>query len=195
MIVIIGATELELKRLKKLYPNTYILGVGIANTAYNLTKLIYLNRKKINKVVMLGIGGGYRNKVDLLDICIANEEIIGDFGICYNNGKIEKLENENSIKLNSTIDIDCYKCKKGKFITVNCVTTDIKRINYYIKEYSPICENMEGYAGAYICKKEKIEFLEIRVISNFVGDRKNWKINESVDLLYEVGKNIIKTIS
>ena len=195
MLIIVGATHLELKRLKKFYPNTYELGIGMAKTAYNLLKIIYCNKNKIDKILMLGIGGGYRDKTDLLDICMAEEEINGDFGICYNNGKIEELNNENKIKINPFIKDNWFNFKKGTFITVNCVTTNNKRIEFYQKKYSPICENMEGFVAAYICKKEKIDFSEVRVISNFVGERKNWKTKEAVDILYETGKNIIKKVT
>ncbi len=190
MILIIGATELELKKLKKLYHNVFITGIGITNTAYNLTKIIYSNRNKIKKIFMLGIGGGFKNKINLLDICIATKEINADFGI-FLNGKIDKID-KNTVDLENSKYLNCIECKKGTFITVNCVTTDKKLLTFYEQEYSPICENMEGFAAAYICEKEKIDFYEIRVISNFVGERKNWKVKEAVDILYDVGKSIIK---
>ncbi len=191
MIAIIGATELEINNLKKLYKNTFITGIGLANTSYNLTKLIYSNKGKFNKIFMLGIGGGFKNKVNLLDICIATEEINADFGICFEN-KIELLDN-NKISLNFNYDeLKFLKFKTGPFITVNCVSTNKKIIEFYEKNYSPICENMEGYAAALICKSENIPFYEIRVISNFVGERENWRIKEALGILYDTGKKIIQ---
>ncbi len=194
MIAIVGATELEINNLKKIYKNTFITGIGLANTSYNLTKLIYSNKGKFNKIFMLGIGGGFKNKVNLLDICIASEEINGDFGICFEN-KIELLDKNKIFLKNVYNNLKFIKCKTGPFITVNCVTTNKNRIEFYEKNYSPICENMEGYAAALICKCENIQFYEIRVISNFVGERENWKIKEALEILYDTGKKIIKNFT
>ena len=190
MIAIIGATDLELKKLKKIYDNVYTFGIGLTTTAYNLTKFIYANKKRLKKIFMLGIGGGFKKRTNLLDICIATEEINADFGININD-EIEKID-DNTISLENHVDLLCDECKRGRFISVNCVTTNKKILEFYEKKYSPICENMEGYAAAYVCKREKIDFYEIRVISNYVGERENWKINKAVEILYEVGKNIIK---
>ena len=191
MIAVIGATELEIKNFKQMYKNTFVTGIGLTNTSYNLTKLIYTNKRKFEKIFMFGIGGGFKNRVNLLDICVASEEINGDFGICFEN-KVETLENNRIFLKDSCNDLKFLKCKTGPFITVNCVTINKKRIGFYEKNYSPICENMEGYAAALICKCEKIQFYEIRVISNFVGERENWKVKEAIEILYETGKEIIK---
>jgi futalosine hydrolase len=44
---------------------------------------------------------------------------------------------------------------------------------------------MEGAAVHYVCVREKIPFVQIRSISNYIGDRnkKNWKIKEAVGTL------------
>jgi futalosine hydrolase len=41
---------------------------------------------------------------------------------------------------------------------------------------------MEGAALHYVCLMEKIPFLQIRSISNYIGERnkKNWNMKESI---------------
>jgi futalosine hydrolase len=67
-------------------------------------------------------------------------------------------------------------------ITVNQITTTKKKTELYKKKYKGAIENMEGAAVHYVCLKENIPFVQIRSISNYVGDRnkKNWKIKEAV---------------
>ncbi len=41
---------------------------------------------------------------------------------------------------------------------------------------------MEGAAFHYVCLQEKIPFLQLRAISNYVGERNkaNWNLNEAI---------------
>jgi futalosine hydrolase len=58
----------------------------------------------------------------------------------------------------------------------------------------PVVESMEGAAFHYVCLMEKIPFLQLRGISNYVGERNkaNWKIRESIDAL---NQQLIKMIN
>ena len=56
---------------------------------------------------------------------------------------------------------------------------------------------MEGAAFHYACIQENIAFLQIRSISNFVGERvkTNWKMKEAIESLNENLINIIQKLS
>ena len=70
-------------------------------------------------------------------------------------------------------------------ITVN----EIKSSDFtgFQRNQLPVVESMEGAALHYVCLMEKIPFLQIRSVSNVMGDRdKNrWKIKEAIENLHE----------
>ena len=67
--------------------------------------------------------------------------------------------------------------KAGNFITVSAATGTYKRALELEKKFNAICENMEGAAIAQVCAIYKIPMLEIRGISNIVGERNKRKWN------------------
>ena len=69
-----------------------------------------------------------------------------------------------------------------KGISVNQITTDKKMIRFYKNHFDPSTESMEGAALHYVCLKEKIPFLQVRSISNYIGERnkKNWNMKDSI---------------
>ncbi|MEP6677290.1 MAG: futalosine hydrolase, partial [Ferruginibacter sp.] len=67
-------------------------------------------------------------------------------------------------------------------VTINKVTDDALQQQQLMATFDPILESMEGAAFHYVCLMEKIPFIQIRAISNYVGDRNkaNWKFKESI---------------
>ncbi len=70
------------------------------------------------------------------------------------------------------------KIKSGNFVTVSSATGAYKRALELKKKFNAICENMEGAAIAQVCAIYKIPMLEIRGISNIVGerDKRKWDL-------------------
>jgi futalosine hydrolase len=64
----------------------------------------------------------------------------------------------------------------------HCSPKSIARIK---KEFDPDIESMEGAAVFYVCLLEKIPFLEIRAISNYVDSRdtEKWDIPKATENL------------
>mgnify|MGYP001584131066 FL=1 len=67
------------------------------------------------------------------------------------------------------------RVEAGNFITVSSATGTYKRALELEKKFNAICENMEGAAIAQVCAIYKIPMLEIRGISNIVGERDKGK--------------------
>ncbi len=199
MNLILAATDMEIEYFRKIFNHKndilcYRIGIGIINSLYSTINILNSLNCNIRRIMLVGIGGGFENKVKLLDTCIASSEILGDFGICYDT-YIQPFDNYKiDVNFKKKSIIEKYNIIEGNFITVNCVSTNKKRIEFFQKKYSPVCENMEGFSLAYLCKKKKIDFIEIRTISNIVGDRENWKIKESIEKLNEIGEKFIKEI-
>jgi futalosine hydrolase len=78
-------------------------------------------------------------------------------------------------------------------VTVNKVSDSEIQKQQLIKTYNPAVESMEGAAFHYVCLQEKISFLQLRSISNHVGerDKSKWKIKDAIESLnHEITKTI-----
>ncbi len=70
-------------------------------------------------------------------------------------------------------------------VTVNEITTSSKRVHELIEKYGPVLESMEGAAFHYVCLQEDIPFVQLRAVSNFIGerDKSKWLIKEAIENL------------
>jgi len=186
---VVSATDFEIKPFKNKGVATLVTGIGIINSLFSVQEYLK-SHNNIKKILVTGIGGGFKGKVEIGEICIAKKEILGDFGVCFSN-RIEYIA-ENVLNIN--LELDKLPYKRGNFITVNCVTTKKEIIKFYEEKFSPICENMEGYAIAYLCRKLGIDFFEIRAISNFVGERNKWNTELAIEKLKNESEKIISEI-
>ena len=77
-------------------------------------------------------------------------------------------------------------------ITVNTITTTTT--NTYQLMYNAITESMEGAALHYVCLQNNMPFLQIRGLSNYIGERNKtlWKIEES---LHNIGLYLKKYVN
>jgi len=88
MILITAATEYEIKPLDQFlatvdHTEALITGMGPVETAARLSSYLTLHGSGIDAVWNIGVAGAYTDSgVALLDICLAQLEVLGDFGIC-----------------------------------------------------------------------------------------------------------------
>ncbi|MBP7558590.1 MAG: futalosine hydrolase, partial [Chitinophagaceae bacterium] len=70
-------------------------------------------------------------------------------------------------------------------ITVNQISTDIRQIDWYKKQWNPMLESMEGAALHLACLQQQIPFLQLRAVSNQVGvrDKSRWQLTASIESL------------
>ena len=180
-----------------------ISGIGINKTTYSLTKA--LNIKKYDFVIHIGIAGSYDNQLVLGSVVNIQSEAYGDMGIESQKGFTSlfdlNLINKNEFPftdgklINKTFIpqfFAAYPSLNG--VTVNSLST-IEKTNKKRKElFNAQIESMEGAAVFFTCMMEKIDFMEIRAISNYVGERdKNyWKIEEAIKNLNKVVSEFLK---
>jgi len=181
----------ESRRLKIMFHQG---GVGLLANAVSLMKLVY--EEKPDLIIQVGIAGCFRSHLNLGKVITIKEEILGDMGVQEDGKwkdifdlKLEKsgyppfekrrLPNDGLTKLN------LLKLKEVTAITVNEVTTNKERIKELIQKYDPDVESMEGAALHFVCREMSIPFLQIRAISNYIGerDKEKWKIKEALDSL------------
>ncbi|MCF6291012.1 MAG: futalosine hydrolase [Desulfobacterales bacterium] len=190
MYLIIAATEMELAPVRAgLDPamtgvEFLVSGIGPVETALNLTRHLAGHSGQYQAVINCGAAGAYLDSGPApLDICLASAEVLAEVGICQNNGIVDL--NGPDLRIRHEFDLDTpllaraesllaglgIACKKGRFITVACVSGSEQRGNYLRDRFGAICENMEGAAVARVCEEFGLECLELRWISNLVEDR------------------------
>ena len=89
-----------------------------------------------------------------------------------------------------------YQLPLVKSVTVNEITTRETRIQQLQQKYQPVVESMEGAAFHYIALVEKIPFVQLRAVSNTVGerDKTKWKMKEAIHTLNERLIDIINSL-
>ena len=181
----------ESERLKVQF---YQSGVGMLSSAVALTRLALENKPDL--VIQMGIAGCFNKRIPLGKVIVVKNEILGDVGV-EEQGiwkdifdlKLEKSSyhpfEKRSLPNPWLPKFNLLKLKEVNSITVNEITTNKERINQLTKKYKPTLESMEGAALHYVFREMNIPFIQIRAISNYIGerDKTNWKIKESIDLL------------
>lgn len=172
-------------------------GIGMLATAVSLTKLVY--EEKPDLIIQAGIAGCFDNSIAPGKVVLIKEESLADMGVeedgkwkdifdlkleksSYHPFERRKLPNPWLSKFN------LLQLPEVSAITINEISTNKDRIQQLIKKYNPVTESMEGAALHYICREANIPFIQIRAISNYIGERNkaNWKIKESIDNLNQV---------
>ena len=169
-------------------------GVGMMATSFSLTKLIM--EEKPDLLLQVGMAGCFDTSVKLGKVVLVEKDFAGDLGV-EENGKWKDLFNlklekpnyppfEKSALPNPHIEkLNLLKLKTVRGITVNEITTRKERMKQLIKKYDPVTESMEGAALHYVCRCTGTPFLQIRAISNYIGerDKSKWMMKEALDEL------------
>ena len=189
-----------------------VSGVGPMESGITLSRFLERHHTKISTVVNFGIGGAYfsgpKCQLDLLDICLAEREILGDFGVCYGD-RVEPF-NPGEFPAQSVFELDStllttaqsalsggkIDAAVGTFVTVNGASGFKARGDHFAGRYRAICENMEGAAVARACELFDLPMIEVRAISNRVEDRTDepWPVAEAAARAAQAAKLIIKRL-
>ena len=81
-----------------------------------------------------------------------------------------------------------------KGISVNQISTSKQMIKFYRDVFDPVTESMEGAALHYVCLLENVPFVQIRSISNYIGERNKQKW-DMMDSIANLNDALIKTIN
>ncbi|HEX5652010.1 MAG TPA: futalosine hydrolase [Chitinophagaceae bacterium] len=181
-----------------------ITGPGLMATTYSLTRQLLI--KPPSLVIQAGIAGSFSEQLPPGATVVVKQDRVADQGAIENGrmhslfdlGLLEKNKKPYSngwLKNNSAI-LNKPGLEKVTAVSVNEISTDPGKINLYRKQFKPLIETMEGAALHYVCLNEKIPFLQLRSVSNFVGERNksNWKLKESIHNLNRELFRLLKTI-
>lgn len=159
-----------------------ITGVGALATTYALTKLIHEERPDL--IIQAGIAGAFKENF-LGEVCIVKQDRFADLGVeengewrdLFDMGLAAKDEAPftNGWLVNRHSFLNKIDLPRVNSITINEITTSDARIQLLKSKYQPAIESMEGGALHFVCLQEQVPFIQLRAISNDVGERNKTK--------------------
>jgi futalosine hydrolase len=201
IVLITAATDMEMQAFldakgDQEHTCRLVTGIGPVETALSLAGILHKN-PEIDCVLNFGIAGAYLEndtsvQAGLLDLCLAEQEVLGDFGIQLAD-KVERFSAELPVRDRFVLDPWLLSTagrvfedmnisyKQGCFVTVSCASGTQRRGDQLGRQFRGLCENMEGAAVTRVCEKFSLPCLEVRCISNMVEDRntENWLLREA----------------
>jgi futalosine hydrolase len=194
-LLITAATTNEIAGFSPPAHNTDILitGAGITSTLYHLQKRI--QQVDYDMIIQAGIAGSFTGELQLGETVLVQQDTFGDLGAEEKNVFIPLFEMgladkdefpfTNGWLVNQNKWLRQFDLKKVNAITVNTVSDDALLKQQREKKFSPGIETMEGAALHYLCLQENIPFLQVRSISNWVGerDKAKWLMKASIENL------------
>jgi len=192
-------------------------GMGKANAAHAATILI--EHHAPDAIIVFGVGGAYPSSgAKIGDVALAREEIAGDEGVLTKDGfrdtgflGIPLVRTTTSTIYHafpapaSLFDAalravqlpagpDGGALHAGTFVTLSTCTGTAEGARELEQRYRGLCENMEGAAVAQVAALYNVPWIEVRGISNIVGDRDraSWDIPRAARAAQEAVLRILK---
>ena len=148
-------------------------GVGPVEAAAETARKLALGR--YDAVVNAGIGGAFRGRARIGDALAIVEERLAELGL--EGGGALTLPGDAKLVESATVDASLLArvaptgLPLGIGLTVAQITTTDATAQRLTERYRSDVETMEGFSVLRAATLAKIPALEVRGISNFVGDR------------------------
>ncbi len=193
LLVAATATEIEPFMTANTRVDVLITGVGVPSTIFHLLKRIH--QVDYDLIIQAGIAGTFKNDLALGNVVLINEDCFADLGIeekeiftpVFHTQFADKDEFPftDGRLMNLDTNLKYADLPKAKAITVNKVSDSELQKQQFVQTFNADIETMEGAALHYVCLQEQIPFLQIRSISNQVGEREKakWKMKEAIENL------------
>ena len=183
-----------------------VTGVGPVNAALEMGAA--LGRYGISGVLNLGVAGSFDlEQAPLASTAAACREIYPEFGVTglpEMAGQTELADvagfpfpqwEDASGKVLQAMELapdEAAKAmglslhdgvRRASALTVAGVTGSFERARAIAARHGALIESMEGFPLALACRTRNVHFLEVRTISNRVGerDRANWKLKQALE--------------
>jgi len=171
-------------------------GVGMLASSVSLMKMVVQETPAL--IIQMGIAGSLDPKIHLGKVFVMKDDVVGDIGVTENKQWKDlfdlKLDGANdapfekkSLPNHWLNQYNVLKLPTKKGVTVNTISTDKNKIDLYSGRYKASLESMEGAALHYIGRDLNIPFIQIRAVSNYVGERNKakWNMQEAIYNLNE----------
>ncbi|MBS1927352.1 MAG: futalosine hydrolase [Chitinophagaceae bacterium] len=191
-ILVVSATEMEIAPFMKAFPEQEVLitGVGAPSALFQLCRRF--SQADYQFVIQAGIAGSFKQETPFGMVVAVARDCFADLGIVENKRIIDLVTAglatandgmvcagwiDNPSAANRELGIACVDA-----VTVN-LTGDTPILSGMIQDkYHPDIESMEGAAFHFACHEFKQPYLQLRAISNHVGerDKSKWRIKEAI---------------
>lgn len=192
-VAIVAATVFEIEPFMLQYPEAEIIitGVGVPATIFSITKKLLIGN--FNFAVQAGIGGTFHDEGWLSKVFAIKKDCFADIGFVEKGNFKTSFEygfadpNEAPFEGGWLHNSETVNLPLATAVTVNKVTDNQFDIDLIRNKFSPDIESMEGAGFHYACLQAGIKFLQLRAVSNIVGDRNkaNWKMQDAIANLNE----------
>lgn len=171
-------------------------GIGLLASSVSLMKMFVQETPSL--IIQVGIAGCFDKKITLGKVFAVKDDFAGDIGVMENkvwkdlfDMKFDKPNDapyeKKSLPNPWLSQYNLLKLPIKKGVTVNTITTDKNKIDLYSGRYKATLESMEGAALHYMGRDLNIPFIQIRAVSNYVGERNKakWNMQEAIYNLNE----------
>jgi futalosine hydrolase len=189
-VLIVVATPLEAKRLPVLPDSRIIIsGIGAVNAA--LSTQAALLEQPADLVLSVGIAGAYPNSgLQLTNLIVSSAVVYAGFGV-QSGSRVEALSFPIAEGIFQILPVwekaqafaQAAKLEYGVIATLETVTTKAARAKGIEAQFEARAEAMEGAGVAQAALRFAVPCLELRSISNLVGDRQNWQLEAALRAL------------
>ena len=200
-ILLLAPTELELNAIKVEHQqlDKRVCGVGGINLARYL--IPFIEKDAFDITILAGLAGGLKEETNLGEVTKVAFDHQGDLGVFENNGYIpfeksgltEPSSHNNEYNL---VDDVMSDLKIVNALSTNTLFEDNNKNELRHSYFKTQIENMEGAAFQEICEEYETPYLQIRAISNYIGerDKDNWVISEALENLNKTLTDYINSV-
>jgi futalosine hydrolase len=171
-------------------------GIGMLASSVSLMKMFVQETPTF--IIQVGIAGCFDKKIPLGKVFAVKDDFAGDMGVMENkvwkdlfDMKLDKPNDppyeKKSLPNPWLTQYNLLHLPTKKSVTVNTITTEKNKIELFNGRYKAVLESMEGASLHYIGRDLTIPFMQIRAVSNYVGerDKSKWKMQEAIYNLNE----------
>lgn len=200
-ILLVSATQLEIQDYVLSAPHHDILitGVGLHASTYELSEQLHGHRYDL--VIQAGVAGAFEGSgLKMGDVVAVKQDAFGDIG-SYEAHQFHSLQQlglstEKEWLVNPHNIINKLQMPHVKSITINTVTDSTPYVQALQQKWQADIESMEGAALHYVCTKKNVPFVQLRAISNVVGerDKTKWLLGTAIANLNAAVKALIDSL-
>jgi futalosine hydrolase len=171
-------------------------GIGMLAASVSLMKMF--TQETPTLIIQVGIAGCFDKKIPLGKVFAVKDDFAGDMGVMENkvwkdlfDMKLDKPNDppyeKKSLPNPWLNQFNLLQLPTKKAVTVNTITTEKSKVELYGGKYKAVLESMEGASLHYIGRDLTAPFIQLRAVSNYVGerDKSKWKMQEAIYNLNE----------
>lgn len=214
-MLVLAATDMELEKCRNHFQqegkdnfiNFHTIGVGAISAGFHTQ--MYIGQYRPELVILGGIAGSFDREITLGETFVVQSDVQATVGVEENGiwkdvfdmgfvGK-DQFPHQNGFLQNPFLEkYSVVNLPLVNSISVDEITTNPKRQQAYLDKYNPVLESMEGAAFHFACLHIGVPFLQIRSVSNYVGerDKSKWDFKNALtnlnDKMIDLIENLIE---